>query len=422
MSIRNWSDTPIEDEIIKTIFRKSFASTFDLKGIELYMLNSSGTYRYYKEGDLFILKSSEDMRYQLGLDVDQTFIANAPCIITVTWNDAIEPSPLSAHRRGGMIVQNLYILAIRYNLGGVCIGDGLYANKVTIKIQEHLGLSPNLKPVLLFPMGYLPQGQSYPTGDLQSTSGNVPNPLESSIDVLELFQKSVIWENVSVSQQTLSNILWSTYGYSLLLTGHRTVPSAYGEYPFQIYVCDETGVYNYTAESHSLYQTSSIDKRSDVVMHAGAPEYMGKAPALLVFCWNSQVGTHNASDSDSGGRFINVGYGSCFQNLYLSATLWGISITPTFCTDSYDSLRMDLSDLPLLNIYPMYLIGLGEKTILGDINGDYRVDILDISQIARAYGTTPGHPRWNPNADLDNSNLIDILDIAKAAKNYGKEI
>jgi len=161
-------------------------------------------------------------------------------------------------------------------------------------------------------------------------------------------------------QQKLSNMLWATYGYSLLGTGHRTVPSAYGEYPFQIYVCNETGVYNYTAESHSLYQTSLMDKRSDIIRHASAPEYLERAPAFFVFCWNSQVGTHNASDSDSGGRFINVGFGCCLQNLCLSATAWNISISAPFYTDNYDALRTDLSDLLLPNVYPMYLIGLGE--------------------------------------------------------------
>jgi hypothetical protein len=69
-----------------------------------------------------------------------------------------------------------------------------------------------------------------------------------------------------------------------------------------------------------------------------------------------------------------------------------------------------------------FIDGTITETILGDVTGDFKVDILDIATIARAYGAYPGHPRWNPNADLDNNNKIDIIDIAKAAKNYGKEI
>jgi hypothetical protein len=365
ISIRNWSDAPIEEEIIKAICKNSLVSSFDLEGIELYISNSTATYQYDKQHKQVILKVSVDLRYQLGADIRQTYVAEAPTIITLIWNDKIEPNPLEANRKGGIIIQNLHILAIRHNLGGVCVGNQIYDEEVTTSTQQHLGLAENLKPILLFPIGYLTTDQSYPTGNLQATTGNLPTPLESATDIMELFQKphqpSTTWQNISVPQQKLSNILWATYGYSLLGTGHRTVPSAYGEYPLQIYVCNETGVYNYTAESLSIYQTSFIDKRSDVIKHANAPEYLEKAPTLLVFCWNNQVGTHNASDSDSGGRFINVGYGCCLQNLCLSATAWNISVSTPFYTNKYDALRTDLSDLLLSNVYPMYLIGLGEK-------------------------------------------------------------
>lgn len=364
MSIRNWNNTPIADEIIKTICNNSFSSIFDLEGIELYVSNSTGTYEFDKDHNMFILKTSEDTRGELGVDIGQTYIAEAPCIITVIWNKEVEPNPLDASRKGGIIIQNLYVLAIRHNLGGVSVGGGIYYDEVTTNIQNHLGLAENLKPILLFPIGYLTAGQTYPTSNLQATTGNLPTPIESSMDVLELFQEShqpsVTWQNISVPQQKLSNILWATYGYSLLGTGHRTIPSAYDEYPFQIYVFEGTGVYNYTSETHSLYETSFIDKRIDVIKNVNAPEYLKEAPALLLFCWNSQVGINNASDSDSEGRFINVEYGCCLQNLYLSATAWNISISAPFYTDNYDALRTELSDAPLPNIYPMYLIGLGE--------------------------------------------------------------
>jgi len=61
-----------------------------------------------------------------------------------------------------------------------------------------------------------------------------------------------------------------------------------------------------------------------------------------------------------------------------------------------------------------------KETIQGDVTGDFKVDILDIATIAKAYGAYPGHLKWDPNADLDDNNKIDIIDIAKAAKNYGK--
>lgn len=58
--------------------------------------------------------------------------------------------------------------------------------------------------------------------------------------------------------------------------------------------------------------------------------------------------------------------------------------------------------------------------ILGDINADGIVNIIDIATVARAYGSKPEDPNWNPNADLDDNGVINILDIAKVAKEYGK--
>lgn len=55
----------------------------------------------------------------------------------------------------------------------------------------------------------------------------------------------------------------------------------------------------------------------------------------------------------------------------------------------------------------------------GDINGDGEVDIRDVSIAARAFGSYPGHPRWNPIADVNNDDEVNIRDIAAIARKYG---
>lgn len=62
------------------------------------------------------------------------------------------------------------------------------------------------------------------------------------------------------------------------------------------------------------------------------------------------------------------------------------------------------------------------RALSTDINGDGTVNILDIAIVAKAYGSYPGHPRWNPAADLDGNGTVNILDVAKVAKDYGKTI
>jgi hypothetical protein len=59
--------------------------------------------------------------------------------------------------------------------------------------------------------------------------------------------------------------------------------------------------------------------------------------------------------------------------------------------------------------------------VLGDVNHDAVVDIVDITVIAAAFDSGPSYPNWNPHADVDESGVIDILDITNAATQFGRE-
>ncbi len=58
--------------------------------------------------------------------------------------------------------------------------------------------------------------------------------------------------------------------------------------------------------------------------------------------------------------------------------------------------------------------------ILGDLNGDCKVDILDVAITAVAFDTREGDVRWNPDADINGDGRVDIVDVAMAAANLGK--
>lgn len=55
-----------------------------------------------------------------------------------------------------------------------------------------------------------------------------------------------------------------------------------------------------------------------------------------------------------------------------------------------------------------------------DLNSDGIVDILDVAIVAKAYGSYPGHLRWNPIADLNYDGVIDIVDVGRVCKKFGK--
>jgi uncharacterized protein YfaS (alpha-2-macroglobulin family) len=53
-----------------------------------------------------------------------------------------------------------------------------------------------------------------------------------------------------------------------------------------------------------------------------------------------------------------------------------------------------------------------------DINQDGKVNILDLAIVARAWGSYPGHPRWDPRCDVNGDGKINIMDITLVAKEY----
>ena len=74
----------------------------------------------------------------------------------------------------------------------------------------------------------------------------------------------------------------------------------------------------------------------------------------------------------------------------------------------------------LYEMWPVTNTTTFEVILLGDIDGDGFVTIADVSVTAIAFGSYPGHPRWNPIADLDGDGMISISDVSAVAINFGK--
>jgi Dockerin type I domain len=74
---------------------------------------------------------------------------------------------------------------------------------------------------------------------------------------------------------------------------------------------------------------------------------------------------------------------------------------------------VDLDDLNIL------LDDLGCQGCAGDVDGDGDTDQIDLLLIEDAYGSVPGDPHWNPDADLDGDGVITQADIGIAQTDFG---
>src|SRR5207245_11756483 len=57
--------------------------------------------------------------------------------------------------------------------------------------------------------------------------------------------------------------------------------------------------------------------------------------------------------------------------------------------------------------------------VVGDVNGDGKVNIVDMSMVGSTFGSKLGDPRYNPAADLNQDGRIDISDMSIVGSNFG---
>ena len=58
---------------------------------------------------------------------------------------------------------------------------------------------------------------------------------------------------------------------------------------------------------------------------------------------------------------------------------------------------------------------------VGDLNGDWTVNISDIAIVASAFAALPGGHRWNPIADVNNDGTVNIVDLTIVARVFGTQ-
>jgi hypothetical protein len=72
-----------------------------------------------------------------------------------------------------------------------------------------------------------------------------------------------------------------------------------------------------------------------------------------------------------------------------------------------------------LNEIPMAYHGTQIRvSLIGDINGDGKVDMKDIAYVARRFMCTPSDPLWDPAADINSDGIINMIDIATVARHF----
>jgi hypothetical protein len=171
------------------------------------------------------------------------------------------------------------------------------------------------------------------------------------------------------------------------------------------FTANNPGDYNETLTINSLYQnsTSVIFKTTTMALRPGRS-------AFVQTWWNTTI---SAPAKYQIVVFAVPVFGE-------SVRLWGGNravagnVTVQRIPEDIDGDgRVDIIDLALV------AVKFGMTTLPEDVNHDCRIDIVDLAIVANHFGTKLGDPNWYAPADVDRDGYVDINDLARVAFRYG---
>lgn len=143
----------------------------------------------------------------------------------------------------------------------------------------------------------------------------LPDPVKEGgkplLEALNERHSSRSFSNESITEHTLSNLLWAAFGVNRTVQKKRTAPSAWNMQEIDIYVAMEKGLYLFDAFSNSL----KLINNEDVRELTGVQPFVKNAPVNLVYVVNESKLSGDSPETKT--VFSAVSAGAIIQNVYL---------------------------------------------------------------------------------------------------------
>ncbi len=159
--------------------------------------------------------------------------------------------------------------------------------------------------------------------------------------------------------------------------------------------------------------TIQVDPALVTVLNASTANTVLPNTLVILNTVNPATGTIQVSAVSLSGTTTTAN-GELFSfAVNLKAITTNTSVNPTATVSDGTATSV------LENVQGASLQSQQTPSLVGDMNGDCKVDMIDINIILRSFGTTQGQAGYNPAADLNSDGKINIVDLAMLAINYG---
>ncbi len=375
MSVRDFTNETVTDEELSTVLWAACGYQSDggrtIVGINdtyasiIYVLKEDAAYTYNPVNHSLVFFKEGDWRDIVGWQY------KAPIQLGLCYDTTITDARFGGAELG-QVGQNIQFMANALELGTVVCGQIPPA-------IDPLGIPDTQEGVIVMPLGHPLSVYHFKNRPLWFST--FPR-LERS-DVTLSFALNQLTETTSfngtLTQNELSQFLWSTYGFSPYLDRsaqksnsvirHRSVPSAHGYYPLRTYAVTEKGVFYYQPNllvKYNKYQVDFIglpiltylikkvsgDHRLEVAKASDVPS-MASAPLIIVTVLDVDMTRPPGKDDLSGEearRFWFFEAGGSAHNVLLEATAWNLSATialPTDITSMQSVMHLGADLIPL---------------------------------------------------------------------------
>jgi hypothetical protein len=177
----------------------------------------------------------------------------------------------------------------------------------------------------------------------------------------------------------------------------------------------DVAITSITASSYwGISTNSSYDDFGDITAYSGGIinvtvvasnlgfEATGENFTVTVY-HNSTLATFNVVNLQPGQNFTET-------------ISWN---TSDVAAGNYYVIWANTSIIPYNIVTNTLLVGpTAHVKLIGDVNGDDKVDINDLIAWDAAYGSTPGSPNWNAQADINGDGIVDKQDGLLIIENY----
>ncbi len=206
-----------------------------------------------------------------------------------------------------------------------------------------------------FPIGY-PESERPLVPRTADSLLALPSPgMGFSASVTRLIETEPLKQSASPDGKDWMDLLWSAYGYSVYKDGdrvHRTVPSARGRYPMEVFTVFPGMCGKYDPAGHKIDTLLAGDLRQ-AFAGANRSSWMENSPGFFIISWDTLKMQNRGSAMWESGAMM--------YNLDLTARSLGLDLKQSALSDP-DSMRSLLGLAGSGNRIPLFAVGLaGEE-------------------------------------------------------------